>query len=59
MAAPLQKKSTPEHQQRFYFLKPQVGQIVLFESWLRHEVPANKSTKDRISVSFNYEWDRA
>jgi uncharacterized protein (TIGR02466 family) len=56
MAAPLQKKSTPETQQRFYFLKPQSGNIVLFESLLRHEVPPNKSSKDRISISFNYEW---
>lgn len=29
------------------------GQLVLFESWLRHEVPTHTAKKPRISVSFN------
>jgi uncharacterized protein (TIGR02466 family) len=33
-----------------------VGSLVLFESWLRHEVPANTSRTDRVSISFNYGW---
>jgi len=28
----------------------------LWESWLRHEVPANNSSEERISISFNYSW---
>jgi uncharacterized protein (TIGR02466 family) len=32
------------------------GQVVLFESWLRHEVPAQRVGGERISVSFNYNW---
>jgi len=32
------------------------GQVILFESWLRHEVAPNRSTEERISVSFNYNW---
>jgi len=28
----------------------------LFESWLRHEVAANQSEEDRVSISFNYHW---
>jgi uncharacterized protein (TIGR02466 family) len=32
------------------------GDVVLFESWLRHEVPANSSASQRISVSFNFNW---
>jgi uncharacterized protein (TIGR02466 family) len=32
------------------------GQLVLFESWLRHEVPANPVKSERISISFNYNW---
>jgi uncharacterized protein (TIGR02466 family) len=32
------------------------GQLVLFESWLRHEVPVNQRASDRISVSFNFNW---
>ena len=32
------------------------GHLVLFESWLRHQVRANPAKEDRISVSFNYAW---
>lgn len=37
-------------------LKPRDGEIILFESWLRHEVPPHQMAQDRISVSFNYDW---
>ena len=37
-------------------LAPRPGQVVLFESWLRHEVPPHLSTAERVSVSFNYSW---
>jgi uncharacterized protein (TIGR02466 family) len=33
-----------------------VGRVILFESWLRHEVPPNPVRRERISVSFNYNW---
>jgi uncharacterized protein (TIGR02466 family) len=39
---------------RFYSIQPKAGQIILFESWLRHEVPRNTTGEPRISVSFNY-----
>jgi uncharacterized protein (TIGR02466 family) len=29
------------------------GRIVLFPSWLRHNVPANNGDTDRISIAFN------
>ncbi len=32
------------------------GHVLLFESWLRHEVVANRTAAERISVSFNYNW---
>jgi uncharacterized protein (TIGR02466 family) len=32
------------------------GSFVLFESWLRHEVPPNPVAAERISISFNYSW---
>lgn len=32
------------------------GKVVLFESWLRHEVAANQAKTDRVSLSFNYNW---
>ena len=34
----------------------EAGSVVLFESWLRHEVPANRVSEERISISFNYNW---
>lgn len=33
------------------------GSLVLFESWLRHEVPLHAGKSPRVSVSFNYEWE--
>jgi uncharacterized protein (TIGR02466 family) len=32
------------------------GTLVLFESWLRHEVPLHSGKIPRVSISFNYEW---
>jgi uncharacterized protein (TIGR02466 family) len=32
------------------------GNVLLFESWLRHEVPPNPVAAERISISFNYGW---
>jgi uncharacterized protein (TIGR02466 family) len=32
------------------------GRVILFESWLMHEVVPNPSSSERISVSFNYTW---
>jgi uncharacterized protein (TIGR02466 family) len=37
-------------------LRARPGQLVLFESWLRHEVAANRSAAERVSISFNYSW---
>ncbi|WP_112662640.1 TIGR02466 family protein [Microvirga flavescens] len=56
MAAPPRKaKAKPENRQ-FAYLKPKPGTILLWESWLRHEVPLNEAESERISVSFNYAW---
>ena len=37
-------------------LPARAGEVVLFESWLRHEVPPARYSGERISVSFNYGW---
>jgi uncharacterized protein (TIGR02466 family) len=29
------------------------GRMVIFPSWLRHHVPSNEGTRERISISFN------
>ena len=53
MNAPLRKPGNPMRQS-FVPVQPQAGTILLWESWLRHEVPINMSDDVRISVSFNY-----
>ncbi len=56
MAAPVRSKKAPQELQSFVYVTPQVGEVLLWESWLRHEVPMNIAEEERISVSFNYEW---
>ncbi|MCF8486049.1 MAG: hypothetical protein K9G71_12595 [Rhodobacteraceae bacterium] len=56
MHAPLRLKKAAQELQSFVYVKPEVGEVLLWESWLRHEVPMNMSEEERISVSFNYEW---
>ena len=54
MAAPPTLPDAPETARRFVYVSPQPGQILMWESWLRHEVMPNGSTEPRLSVSFNY-----
>jgi uncharacterized protein (TIGR02466 family) len=54
MAAPRKKETAPRETQPFVYVTPQAGSLVLFESWLRHEVPPNTARQNRISISFNY-----
>jgi uncharacterized protein (TIGR02466 family) len=56
MAAPPRRADAPEEVRPFVYLQPQAGTILMWESWLRHEVPANRARSDRISISFNYAW---
>lgn len=48
MAAPLTDDP------RFVTVDPVAGTVLLWESWLRHEVLAGSAKAKRISVSFNY-----
>ncbi|SDG19143.1 conserved hypothetical protein [Celeribacter baekdonensis] len=57
MAAPPRNKDARRELKSFIYMKPKVGDVLLWESWLRHEVPMNGSEFDRISVSFNYRWE--
>jgi len=56
MASPPRRMDAPRELQPFVYVKPTVGDVLLWESWLRHEVPMNMAEEDRISVSFNYGW---
>lgn len=56
MAAP-PRRATARADNRVWVTVPaRSGDVVLFESWLRHEVPPNMSAAERISISFNYSW---
>jgi len=58
MAAPPRRKDAREDLRMFVYVKPEVGDVLLWESWLRHEVPLNMADdQERISVSFNYRWE--
>ena len=56
MAAPVRKKDARDEMRSFFYVAPEVGDVLLWESWLRHEVPVNMAEDERISVSFNYGW---
>lgn len=57
MAAPGRKPKARNELRSFIYVAPKVGDVLLWESWLRHEVPLNMSDDERISVSFNYGWE--
>lgn len=56
MAAPPRKAKRDSQQGPHVMYPAKAGEVILFESWLRHEVPANLVSDERISISFNYHW---
>jgi uncharacterized protein (TIGR02466 family) len=56
MAAPPKVAKVRPVNQPHITYPAKAGHVILFESWLRHEVAANRSTAERISISFNYNW---
>jgi uncharacterized protein (TIGR02466 family) len=56
MAAPPRTAAARRENQTHITYPAKAGWVLLFESWLRHEVAANRTTAERISVSFNYHW---
>jgi uncharacterized protein (TIGR02466 family) len=56
MAAPPRKATARFGNRTWIDIPARAGTLVLFESWLRHEVPPNPANAERISVSFNYGW---
>ncbi|QTH23594.1 hypothetical protein HRJ34_08880 [Rhizorhabdus wittichii] len=54
MAAPPRTPDAPEDSRSFVYAEPKPGMVLLWESWLRHEVPPSTAKGDRISISFNY-----
>jgi uncharacterized protein (TIGR02466 family) len=56
MAAPPRKARAKPENRSFHEVTPAAGTVLLWESWLRHEVLANQAKLPRISISFNYRW---
>ena len=54
MAAPTRRADAPEDLQTFVTAAPRPGLILLWESWLRHEVLAGTAKAERLSISFNF-----
>lgn len=56
MAAPPKLPGARRENQMHVTYPAEAGNVILFESWLRHEVAANRVDAERISVSFNFNW---
>jgi uncharacterized protein (TIGR02466 family) len=56
MAAPPRRADAPQRLRSFVSVPARAGDVMLFESWLRHEVPSARFSGERISISFNYGW---
>ncbi|WP_375397241.1 TIGR02466 family protein [uncultured Sphingomonas sp.] len=46
--------AAPSRPDTFVHVAPRQGSVLLWESWLRHEVMPNNARAERISISFNY-----
>ncbi len=56
MASPPRRADCRPENRPWVTVPAAAGTVVLFESWLRHEVPPNPVAAERISVSFNFNW---
>jgi uncharacterized protein (TIGR02466 family) len=56
MAAPPRRAGARRARRPWVLMPARAGYYVLFESWLRHEVPPNPAAGERVSISFNYSW---
>lgn len=56
MAAPPRREGARAENRAHVTYQAEAGNVILFESWLRHEVPPNRIDAERISISFNFNW---
>lgn len=54
MAAPVRRTDAPEQLQPYARVSPRPGLILMWESWLRHEVMPGTGKGERLSISFNF-----
>jgi uncharacterized protein (TIGR02466 family) len=56
MSSPPREARAREDNRTFLSFHPKPGTLLLWESYVRHDVPVNRARSERISVSFNYAW---
>lgn len=56
MAAPPRRGDARPENRAFVSYPVTAGRVILFESWLRHGVAANRTDGERVAVSFNLNW---
>jgi uncharacterized protein (TIGR02466 family) len=56
MGAPPRRADAAESNRSRVVMPAAPGRLLLFESWLRHEVASNQARGERVSISFNYGW---
>ncbi len=54
MAAPKRREDAAEDLRPFVTIEPRAGLLLMWESWLRHEVIGGKGKGERLSISFNF-----
>ena len=54
MAAPQRGADAPEPLRQFVTIAPRPGLLLMWESFLRHEVLAGTTKAERLSISFNF-----
>jgi uncharacterized protein (TIGR02466 family) len=54
MAAPVRRTDAAEQMQPFVTVEPRPRMLLLWESWLRHEVRPGRAKGERLSISFNF-----
>jgi uncharacterized protein (TIGR02466 family) len=54
MAAPPRREDSPEELRPFATIEPRAGLLLMWESWLRHEVLPGAGRGERLSISFNF-----
>lgn len=54
MSAPPRQQDAPEELRPFVTVDPRPGLLLLWESWLRHEVLPGTGRGERLSISFNF-----
>jgi uncharacterized protein (TIGR02466 family) len=54
MAAPTRRPDAAEELRSFVTVEPRPGLLLLWESWLRHEVLPGSGRGERLSISFNF-----